>query len=171
MHLLDATIHCSGPDGERHIDINGFVEDLYQTALKPGEIITAVEFELPAAGSGGAYCSFKRCPPVYPTATVGVHMTLTDADVVDSVRVAMGSVGLTPLRSQAAEAELQGHSLTGERIENAAAAAVATSEPVDDQRGSAEFKKRVIGMLFRRAVGIAHRRCRGETVVNQPEYY
>jgi len=171
LHTLDATIHCSGPDGDRQLDINGFVEDLYQTALKPGEIITGLEFDLPAAGSGGAYCSFKRCPAVYPTASVGVQMTLTDGDVVDTIRVAMGSVGLTPLRSQAAEAELHGHNLTDERIENAAAAAVATSEPVEDQRGSAEFKKRIISALFHRAVGIARRRCRGETVVNQPEYY
>lgn len=171
LHTLDATIHCSGPDGERQIDINGFVDDLYQTLLKPGEIITALEFDLPAAGSGGAYCSFKRCPAVYPTASVGVQMTLTDGDVVDTIRVAMGSVGLTPLRSQLAEAELQGHSLTDERIESAAAAAVSTSEPVDDQRGSAKFKERVISTLFHRAVGIARRRCLGEVVANQPEYY
>lgn len=170
LHTLDATIHCSGPEGDRKLDVNGFVEDLYQTVLQPGEIVTAVEFDLPATGSGGAYCSFKRCAPAYPTATIGVQLTLTDGDVVDSARVAMGSVGMTPLRSSAAEAELQGKKLTDQTVSDAAAAVLATSEPVGDQRGSAEFKKRILNTLFHRAVDIASRRCHGETVVNQPEY-
>lgn len=171
MHTLDATIHCSGPEGERQLDINGFVEDIFQTVLQPGEIVTSVEFAMPREGSGGAYCSFKRCAPAYPTASVGVQLTLNDGDFVDTVRVAMGSVGLTPLRSEAAEAELRGRELTSESIEKAAEAAVATSDPADDQRGSADFKKRVVGVLFQRAVDIARRRCRGEIVANQPEYY
>ena len=171
LHTLDARIYCTGPDGSRELDINGFVEDLYDTVLQPGEIITGVEFELPGAGSGGAYCSFKRCAPAYPTATVGVQLSLVDGNVVDSIRVAMGSAGLTPLRSTAAEAELQGRELTPDNIARAAEAVVATSDPVEDQRGSPEFKKRILATLFHRAVDVAQRRCHGEKVFNQPEYY
>ena len=171
LHTLDATVHCSGPDGDRQLDINGFVEDLYQTALHPGEIITAVEFDLPKPGSGGAYCSFKRCAPAFPTVSVGVQLTLADGDIVDSVRIAMGAVGLTPSRSSTAEAELQARKSTEQHISSAAAAAVETSDPADDQRGSSEFKKRVLNTVFRRAVDIAGRRARGEAVINQPEYY
>ncbi|MFQ5635799.1 MAG: FAD binding domain-containing protein, partial [Gammaproteobacteria bacterium] len=67
LHTLDAEVQCQGPGGRRSIDINDFVEDLYQTALQPGEIVTGVRFASPAAGSAGAYCAFKRCAPAYPT--------------------------------------------------------------------------------------------------------
>ncbi len=170
LHTLDAEILCQGPDGTRTLDINGFVEDLYQTGLNPGEIITALRFNKPAAGSGGAYCAFKRCAPAYPTISVGVQLTMQDGQVSSS-RVAMGSAGLTPIRANEAEAELTGGSLTADQINKAAEAAVAASDPYDDRRGSAEFKRQLVATLTKRAIGIAQRRAGGETVKNSHEYY
>ncbi|MFQ5982760.1 MAG: FAD binding domain-containing protein, partial [Woeseiaceae bacterium] len=95
LHTLDAGLQCQGPDGSRVLDINGFVEDLYETRLAPGEIITGIRFPKPAAGSGGAYCAFKRCAPAYPTISVGVQLTVSGGQV-ESARVALGSAGLTP---------------------------------------------------------------------------
>jgi carbon-monoxide dehydrogenase medium subunit len=170
LHTLDAEVHCQGPDGARTLDINGFVEDLYQTVLKPGEIITGIRFNRPGSGSGGAYCAFKRCAPAYPTISVGAQMTIRDGRVVSS-RIALGSAGLTPIRARLAEAELEGGSLTPERIDKAAEAAVAASDPYDDQRGSADFKRHLIASLTKRAIGIAQRRADGESVKNSHEYY
>ena len=170
LHTLDARVECQGPGGSRDLDINGFVCDLYETVLEPGEIITGVRFAVPPAGSGGAYCVFKRAAPAYPTASVGVQLTL-NGDTVENARVAMGSAGLTPIRSQAAEAELQGRALSDESIGNAAAAAAADSDPLDDQRGSPEFKRHVLSALAKRAARIAQRRAKGEQVENSHEYY
>lgn len=170
LHTLDAQVECRGPDGERSVDINDFVEDLYQTALQPGEIVTGVRFPLPAAGSAGAYCAFKRCAPAYPTASVGVQLTLQD-DVVEDVRIALGSAGLTPIRPKAAEDELRGKSLSEDVVVRAADAAVAATDPVGDQRGSPEFKQQLFRALVKRAIGVAQRRCNGETVENHHEYY
>jgi carbon-monoxide dehydrogenase medium subunit len=103
LHTLDAQIQCRGPNGERTLDINGFVQDLYQTGLQPGELITGVRFAVPGAGTGGAYCAFKRCAPAFPTTSVGVQLKLADGQVV-SARIAMGSSGPTPIRAHAAEA-------------------------------------------------------------------
>jgi len=171
LHTLDAEVHCQGPDGKRSIDINDFVEDLYQTALRPGEIVTGVRFKAPVAGSSGAYCAFKRSAPAYPTATAGVQMTLGDGETVTDVRIAMGSASLTPIRARDAEDEMRGRALTADLIAKAADAAVAATDPVDDQRGSAEFKKQLFRALVKRAIGIARRRCSGETVENHHEYY
>lgn len=170
LHTLDAEIRCEGPDGTRTLDINGFVEDLYQTVLKPGEIVTGVQFSKPAAGSGGAYCAFKRCAPAYPTVSVGVQLAVSDGRI-KTARVALGSAGLTPIRALDAEKELTGQSLDSLQLDQAAAAAVASSDPVDDQRGSPDFKRQLIATLTKRAVRIAVRRAGGESVKNSHEYY
>lgn len=170
LHTLDAEIECQGPNGERTLDINGFVEDLYQTALQPTEIITGIRFKLPGAGSGGAYCAFKRCAPAFPTISVGVQITVSDGQVM-TARIALGSAGMTPIRAQQAEAELEGQSLGTDQIDKAAEAAVAAAEPVDDQRGSAEYKLQLVAHLTKRAIGIAAQRAAGQDVYNSHEYY
>ena len=170
LHTLDAQIHCQGPNGERTLDINGFVDDLYQTLLEPGEIVTGIKFAVPGAGAGGAYCAFKRCAPAFPTTSIGVQLKLRGDEVV-SARIALGSSGPTPIRSRAAETELEGGDLSPERVIRAADAAVASADPYEDQRGSVAFKRQLIATLTRRAVGIAQRRADGETVKNSHEYY
>lgn len=170
LHALDARIHCRGTGGERTLDINGFVESLYQTRLQQGELVCGVEFNLPGPGSGGAYCAFKRCAPAFPTISVGIQLSL-EGDQVKSVRIALGSAAPAPVRSHQAEAELQGGPLSAERVARAADAAVASADPFDDQRGSAGYKRQLIATLVRRAVGVAQRRARGETVKNSHEYY
>lgn len=170
LHTLDAEIECQGPHGGRMLDINGFVEDLYETALQAGEIVTGIRFKLPPPGSGGAYCAFKRCAPAFPTMSVGVQLTMVDGQV-KSARIALGSAGLTPIRAQQAEAELEGQSLGAGQIDKAAEATVAAAEPVDDQRGSVEYKLQLVAHLTKRAIGIAAQRAAGQQVYNSHEYY
>ena len=170
LHTLDTQIQCQGSDGERTLDINGFVEDLYQTVLQPGELVTSVSFAMPAQGSGGAYCAFKRCAPAFPSVSAGVQLRLGGGEV-QSIRIALGSSGRTPIRAHEAEAELNGGAITPERLGRAAEAAVAAASPFDDQRGSAAYKRQLIATLVPRAVAIAVRRANGETVKNSHEYY
>ncbi len=171
LHTLDAEILCEGPDGQRVVPIEGFVEDLYQTALSPNEVLTGVRFKRPAANSGGAYVGFKRCAPAYPTATAGVQLTLGDGDVCRDVRIALGSAGLTPIRATEAEAVLRGTALSKDTIDQTAEAAVAAAEPVEDMRGSEAFKRSVLAVLVKRAVDVASRRAKGEKVAISHEYY
>jgi carbon-monoxide dehydrogenase medium subunit len=170
LHTLDAKIMCQGPRGSRTLDINGFVDDLYQTLLEPGEIVTGVQFANLSTGSGGAYCAFKRCAPAYPTISVGVQLTLEDGCIASS-RVALGSAGLTPIRAVDAEQELNELDSSAPNLEKAAEAAVAASDPVHDQRGSPAFKRQLVATLTKRATNIALRRASGETVKNSHEYY
>ncbi|MGH8553038.1 MAG: FAD binding domain-containing protein [Methylococcales bacterium] len=170
LHTLDAKVQCQGPGGKRTLDINGFVEDLYQTILQPGELVIGIHFAVPAKGSGGAYCAFKRCAPAFPTVTVGVQLRMS-GNTVQEARIALGSSAPTPIRAVEAEAELAGGTLTPERLGRAAAAAVAAASPFADRRGSAAFKSQLIATLLRRAAGIAARRANGESVKNSHEYY
>lgn len=170
LHTLDASIVTQGPGGSRTLDINGFVEDLYQTILQPGEILTAIRLRKPAAGSGGAYCGFKRCSPAYPTVSVGVQLTLQGGKVTVA-RVGAGSVGFVPARLGEVEAVLQGQAVDAACIERAAEAAAAAVNPLEDTRGTAAFKRRVTAAMTAKAIGIALRRANGETVKNKHEYY
>ena len=113
---------------------------------------------------------FKRCAPAYPTTTVGVRLTM-DGDACQDARIALGSSGLTPIHAVGAEAELRGKTLDDAVIAKAAEAAVAAADPIEDQRGSADFKKLLIDTLVRRGVGVARRRCAGERVEVSHEYY
>ena len=171
LHTLDAELLCEGPDGQRILPIQGFVEDLYQTALAPNEILTEVRFKRPPTNSSGAYVGFKRCAPAYPTATAGVQITLTDNNLCQDVRIALGSAGLTPIHATDAEKVLRGKALNAETIDQATEAAVNAAEPVEDMRGSERFKRSVLAVLVKRAIDAATRRCRGEKVDMSHEYY
>ncbi|MDJ0928798.1 MAG: xanthine dehydrogenase family protein subunit M [Gammaproteobacteria bacterium] len=170
LATLDAQVHCEGPDGKRAVPVTEFVEDLYATVLGQGEIVTGISFPTPAVGSAGAYVGFKRCAPAYPTSSVGLQLALNGDDCED-VRIALGSSGLTSIHATDAEAELRGKTLTDDVIAKAAEAAAAQAEPIEDQRGSEDFKRSLIDTLVKRGVGVARRRCAGETVEVSHEYY
>lgn len=167
---LDAQVHCEGPDGKRTVPVAEFIEDLYQTVLGPGEIATGVSFPVPASGTAGAYVGFKRCAPAYPTSSVGVQLAM-DGEECRDVRISLGSSGLTPIHATGAEAELRGKTLTDAVIDKAAEAAVAESDPIEDQRGPVEFKHLLINTLIKRGIGVARRRCSGDQVEIGHEYY
>lgn len=170
LTTLDATVHCEGPAGPRSVPVAGFVQGLYSTVLEAGELVTGVSFAVPGPGSGGAYVAFKRCAPAYPTTSVGVQLHL-DGDRCTDVRIALGASGLTTIRATAAEAELRGRGLDTSVFDRVAEAAVAASDPVEDQRGTPEFKRSLIRVLVRRAVEAARRRAAGEKLELSHEYY
>ncbi len=153
-----------GPQGERVIKLSELFVDAYTTALALGELLREIVVEIPPPKSGGAYLAFKRCAPVYATASVAVQLTLDDKEVCRAARIALGCVGLSPIRPVEAERALQGRPVTHKTIEDAAEAASAAAEPQSDIRGSAEYKRALVAALTKRAVQIALRRCRGERV-------
>ena len=167
---LDSEVSCVGAQGERTISLPEFVLDAYTTVLRPTELIREVIVHQPPPHSGGAYMAFKRCPSVYATASVAVQLRLRDSDDCEDCRIVVGSVGLTAIRAQEAEAQLNGQAVRQETIERAADAAAAATDPQSDLRGSADYKRVLLRSLVNRAVGIAVRRARGEHVEVSHEY-
>src|SRR2546422_3315715 len=161
---LDTSVCCHGPKGERSLALGDFFKDAYTTALGPAELLREVIVQIPPKKSGGAYLAFKRCAPVYASASAAVQLTLGDKDTCADARIVLGCVGLTAIRAKLAEAALRGTQLTAKAIETAAEAARAAAEPQSDMRGSAEYKRRLVAVLVKRAIGIAARRARGEQV-------
>jgi len=167
---LDTFVVCFGPDGQRTVPLEDFIKDAYTTVLAHDEIVTEVRVKVPPKGSGGAHLAFKRSAPVYPTASASVQLTLGDRNTCRDARVILGCVGLKAIRAKEAEAALRGKPLDEKNIRNALDAARSAADPQGDMRGSAEYKRVLVGALVQRAIGIAARRARGESVPAEHEY-
>jgi carbon-monoxide dehydrogenase medium subunit len=163
LHVLQAEVVCRGRDGERSVPIKDFVVDAYTTTLDDGELMTAVRFKLPPAGSGGAYIGFKKAAPAYPAASAGVQLRLQDG-ICQDIRLVLGSAGPRPVTSEDVEAALRGKALTPERILRAADDLTASASPPTDARGTTQFKRTMLKKLMVRAVQTAVRRASGDNI-------
>jgi aerobic carbon-monoxide dehydrogenase medium subunit len=163
LMTLPTKIHCSSRRDEREVKLRDFVKDAYTTALNPDELVREVSIQTPAKGSGGAYIAFKRAAPVYPTASVAVQLLL-EGEICKEVAIALGCVGLTPVRPSEAEDTLRGERISEKTIAAAATAARKAADPQSDMRGSVEYKRELVGALVKRAIEAALRRTQGQRV-------
>jgi carbon-monoxide dehydrogenase medium subunit len=163
LMTLDAQIYCTGSKGERTIPAREFFVDAYTPALSNHELIREISISVPGEGSGGAYIASKRCPQVYATASAAAQLSLRDG-VCETIAIALGAVGLTAIRPAEAEAALRGKTLNDAAVNRAAEAAMAATEPQPDMRGTAEYKRTLVGALVREAIVAAQRRARGDSV-------
>jgi len=141
MQCLNATFELSGPNGLRSVASREFYESAYETARGDDEILTHIMIPVPAAGSGYAYEKQKRKIGDYATAAAAVMVGGGQASI------AMTNLGDTPIWSAEASAAL----LSGDKA-GAIAAMLAAIDPVADQRGPAEFKKHLAGIILGRAI-------------------
>jgi aerobic carbon-monoxide dehydrogenase medium subunit len=160
---LQTEVRCRNSKAERVIKLADFIKDAYTTALAHDEVVSEVAVRIPAQGSGGAYLAFKRSAPVYPTASAAVQLTM-DGDVCNDAAIALGCVGLTAIKAKEAAAAIRGKRLTEKAITAALDAAHAAAEPQSDMRGSADYKRTLVGSLVKRAIQAALRRARGEEI-------
>jgi carbon-monoxide dehydrogenase medium subunit len=156
-------LRCLGPTGERTIALSEFILDAYTTALHHDELVREVVVKIPEKGSGGAYLAFKRSAPVYPTASAAVQLTM-DGEICKDAAIVLGCVGLMPLRVADAETALRGHAIDAKALGTAMEAAREAADPQPDMRGSAEYKRTLVGVLVKRAIGVARERASGNQV-------
>lgn len=158
---LGARVAIAGPTGSRVIPIEELFLDYYHTSLAEDEILTQVIVPPLPARSGIEYIRFSSSSVVdKPCVGVCVRLTLGADDTLKTVRVALGCVGPTPLRSQKAEEILSGKRLSAELVDQAAAAAAQECSPTSDLRGSEKFKRGIVRVLVRRAAEKAYERAR-----------
>jgi carbon-monoxide dehydrogenase medium subunit len=163
LMTLETEVRCQKSKGDRRVRLADFIKDAYTTALAHDELVSEVVVRIPPHGSGGAYLAFKRSAPVYPTASAAVQLTM-DGEVCKDVAIALGCVGLTTIKAKDAEKALRGQPVTQKTMATAVEAARAVAEPQSDMRGSADYKRTLVGSLVNRAIDIAVRRARGEQI-------
>ncbi len=154
---LGATAKVTSANGSREVPLENFFIDYYETILKPEEILTEIFVPVLPTGSGGAFLKFlPRTADDYATVSAAAVVTLDRAKkTFKDVRIAMGSVGATPIRAKEAEAVLRGQPVKPEGLQEAAEKAKQAVDPVSDFRGSAGYKKEMAGVFVRRALAKA----------------
>ncbi|MGH9840341.1 MAG: FAD binding domain-containing protein [Blastocatellia bacterium] len=161
MLALRASLIAVSGRGEREIPIESFFTGLFETALKPDEILKEIRVPLPPPSSGGAYLKMERKVGDYATAGVAVQITLDGAGVCQRAGVGLTNIGFTPLKATKTEAFLTGKMLDDAAIKQASEHAAGESQPVDDIRGSADYKRDLVRVLTARALKQALKRAKG----------
>lgn len=158
-----ARVRIAGPDGTRIVAVEDVPQAPGKTTLKKGEFIAAILLPKPAPRSGDAYLRFTpRTEMDIAVVGVGVQLALDAKGVVETARVALGAVGPKVVLAEQAADTIIGTALDDAALEALAEACSAASNPIDDKRGTAAFRKHVAGVLARRAAKIAYERAGGK---------
>jgi carbon-monoxide dehydrogenase medium subunit len=147
-----ATVTTYGPAGGRRVALEQFFTGPGRTVLGPGELVTEIAVPPPPPHTGKHYIKHGRRKAM-ELATVGVGVTLTlDGGGCREIRIALGAVAPTPIRAHKAEDALRGRPLDDASIEAAARIAVGECRPISNVRGSAEYRRDMVGVLTERAI-------------------
>jgi aerobic carbon-monoxide dehydrogenase medium subunit len=151
---LGATVKATSADGSRVLPLDTFFTDYYETVLNPDEILTELFVPKLAPNTGAAYLKFlPRTADDYATVSAAAVLTLDkNLKIINDVRIALGSVGTTPIRATAAEAVLRGQPVKAEAFAEAGEKAKEAVDPISDFRGSAGYKKEMAAVFVRRAL-------------------
>ena len=163
-----ATCEIAGPGGKRSLPVEEFCTGPGQNALADGEILVAVTLPPARKGSGAHYLRFiPRNEMDIAVVGVGAHVELANRRKdFKSVRIALAAVGPTPVFAREAGALLEGREVSDEAIAEAAQAAQAAASPISDMRGTADFRRHLVGVLTKRALNGAVQRAKGKFVAN-----
>ena len=155
-----ATARIVGPNGERELAVEDVNAGPGRTHLTDGEFIVSFRFPVRAPHSGDAYLRFiPRTEMDIAVVGVGINLSLDKQGICQQARVALGAVAPTALLVQAAAEVLVGSKVDDETtLDKLAAAASAACSPIDDKRGTIEYRTKVAGVLAKRVALIAFKR-------------
>ena len=152
-----------GPKGKRTVPVEQVPVAPGKTSLKKGEIVESLLLPKRPARSGDAYLRFiPRTEMDIAVVGVGVSVTLDAKGVCTDARVSLGAVAPTVLLVPAAAKALIGSKMDKAALDALAAACSAACRPIDDKRGTRDYRIKVAGVLARRAAQIARKRAGGK---------
>ena len=162
---LGAKCRVVGPGGERLVPVEDFCTAPGRTVLQPAELLVEFQIPVPARNASDAYLRFiPRNEMDIAVVGVGAAVTLDVGDErISAARIGLAAVGPTPIFAREASQALAGKPINDESIERAAQLAIAAASPIDDMRGTAEFRRHVTGVLTRRTLAKAIERARTQT--------
>ena len=150
-----------GPDGRREVPVEEIGISPGKTSLAKGEVVVSFQFPARPPHSGDAYQRFTpRTEMDIAVVGVGINLTLDDGGTCISARVALGAVAERVLLDAKAAEALVGTRVDDAALEALAKAASAACRPIDDKRGTKEFRIKVAGVLARRVAANALERAR-----------
>ena len=156
-----ATVIIAGPKGTRELAVEKVATAPGKTSLRKGEFVVSIFLPKPAPRSGDAYLRFiPRTEMDIAVVGAGVSLSLDKDGTISAARIALGAVAPTALVVGKAAKAIIGSKLEDDAMQNLAAVASAACNPIDDKRGTVEYRIKVAGVLARRAAQIAYDRAR-----------
>ena len=156
MISAGAVCTVAGPNGRRDVPVEEICTGPGQTSLAKGEIVVTINLPKQAPRTGDAYLRFiPRTEMDIAVVGVGVCLTLEEGGTCTDARVSLGAVAPTALLVKECADALVGTKVDDAAMANLDAAAQAAASPIDDKRGTVEFRTKVSGVLARRAAAIA----------------
>jgi aerobic carbon-monoxide dehydrogenase medium subunit len=158
-----ATATIVGPKGRRELPVEDVATAPGKTALAKGEIVESLFLPARPKHSGDAYLRFiPRTEMDIAVVGAGVSLTMGEDGICKAARVSLGAVAARVLLVKEAADALIGSKIDKVALDKLAAAASAVCRPIDDKRGTKDFRIEVAGVLARRAAVIAHKRATGK---------
>lgn len=162
LTVMHATVSLWSPKGQRVMPIETFFVGPRQTVRHNDEILTEVFVPDPPARFGAAYARFGlREANSVAVAAVAAGLVLREDGKVGAARICLNAVASTPKMVTAAESLLVGKALDEAAFDRAVAAAVEAAQPISDLRGTADYRRDLVGVMTRRALVTAHKRAMG----------
>jgi carbon-monoxide dehydrogenase medium subunit len=159
----DAKVVIAGPNGRREVAVADVAIRPRHTSLSKGEFVVAIKLPKKPANTGDAYLRFiPRTEMDIAVVGCGVVLTQDGKGVVTAARVSLGAVAERALLVPEAGAALVDSKLDKAALEKLEAAARKACRPIDDKRGTKEFRIDIAGVLARRTALIAYERAGGK---------
>lgn len=150
---LSAKARIAGSGGERLVSLEDFFTGPGETVLKAGEMLLEIQVPVPPPDTKGMYLKHGRSAVDLATVGVAVIMALESGGVCRDVKIVLGAVAPTPMRAKKAEEVLRGKKVEPALIEEAARVASGEAQPITDVRASAEYRREMVKVFTRRAIG------------------
>jgi carbon-monoxide dehydrogenase medium subunit len=154
-----ATCVIAGPKGERSMPVEDFLTGVGTNALESGEFLLGIRVPNPGPRTADAYLRFiPRTEMDIAVAGCGVRLVLDESGTCTDASVSIGAVAPTALLVSAAGDALVGSPVDDAALKAAGAACSEASSPISDKRGTADYRRKVVAVLCRRAAAIARDR-------------
>lgn len=151
--VYGATANIAGPNGERKVAVEDFCIGPGKTVIKNGELLVSISVPKPAERSGAAYERFiPRNEMDIAVAAVGSSILLGSDGKIQDARIALASVGPTPVFATKASASLIGKDANEESFAEAAKIAKSECSPIEDMRGTVEQRQHLVEVITKRTL-------------------
>lgn len=160
---LDASLVVAGNKGEENIQLANFFKGVNFTALAPTQILKEIIIPLKPATTSASFFKLRRHQTAIDIAIVNVATLLSfEENHCLTARIALGSVGPIPFRAKNAEALLYDKELNKKIIQQAAKIAATESTPIDDNRATLFYRKKMVAVLVENSLEESIQRSRHE---------
>lgn len=149
---LDARVRLASRRGTRELALADFIVDFYTTAIEPDELVQDILVPPLPAGAAGHYARHLRTAAEHRPMASAAVLVQRRGDICTAARIVVGAATPVPRRLARAEEALIGQRITAERVAEAASLAAAEITPIDDLRGSAEYRRTVVRVQAERCL-------------------